>query len=175
MSFAVLCFSGIYYSLLTLGHETWTAKSLLWLFSQIWMGSAYLSFSMSRSFHPVSQLDWQKARMEGMSIRQKLTGIVFSSYQWSYSVLDFRYSHSSGFCASVFDVIILLILCTLTWIANYRSDPAHRIRRAVFDPSPHQSVLASRTHRSRYKDVLNRSAYLVPICLLPALTSLLQS
>lgn len=34
MGFAVICFTGIFWALLTLGKGTWTARSILWLMAR---------------------------------------------------------------------------------------------------------------------------------------------
>ncbi|KAL7417287.1 hypothetical protein BDY24DRAFT_438375 [Mrakia frigida] len=78
MAFAVICFSGFFFALSTLGSE-WTSKSIIWLMAQIWFGSSCslcfsstrlaastesplspfirswpdLSFQSSASFHPI--------------------------------------------------------------------------------------------------------------------------
>lgn len=53
MALAAICFSGILFTLWTLGRETWTLRQIAWLMLQIWFGSSYLGFSSSASFHPV--------------------------------------------------------------------------------------------------------------------------
>ncbi|KAG2362718.1 hypothetical protein BDR07DRAFT_1450997 [Suillus spraguei] len=60
---AVVCFSGIFLTLYTLGNSlltfpiqasgTWTMRNIAWLMVQIWFGSTYLSFAQAKSFHPV--------------------------------------------------------------------------------------------------------------------------
>lgn len=50
---ACICFSGILFTLWTLGKERWTLKAIAWLMVQIWFGNTYLSFGQATSFHPV--------------------------------------------------------------------------------------------------------------------------
>ncbi|KAF7327794.1 hypothetical protein MKEN_00359200 [Mycena kentingensis (nom. inval.)] len=52
MSIAAICFSGLLFTLWTLGKATWTLKAISWLMVQIWFGNNYLSFSQAESFHP---------------------------------------------------------------------------------------------------------------------------
>ena len=40
-------------TLWTLGGDTWSVRSIVWLMIQIWFGNTYLSFSQAASFHPV--------------------------------------------------------------------------------------------------------------------------
>nr|ODN95119.1 nonselective cation channel [Cryptococcus depauperatus CBS 7855] len=53
MLVTILAFTGICFSLWTLGKSTWTVKQIVWLMAQIWFGSSYLGFSASESFHPI--------------------------------------------------------------------------------------------------------------------------
>ncbi|KAJ3742240.1 hypothetical protein DFH05DRAFT_1402192 [Lentinula detonsa] len=50
---ASICFSGLLFTLWTLGKHKWTLKSISWLMVQIWFGNTYLSFGEASSFHPV--------------------------------------------------------------------------------------------------------------------------
>ncbi|KAJ4463929.1 hypothetical protein C8R41DRAFT_783273 [Lentinula lateritia] len=50
---ASICFSGLLFTLWTLGEHQWTLKSISWLMVQIWFGNTYLSFGQASSFHPV--------------------------------------------------------------------------------------------------------------------------
>lgn len=73
---AAICFSGLLFTLWTLGegfcvawlhiahrcempsgndepNATWTLKSIAWLLTQIWFGNSSLSFSTATSFHPL--------------------------------------------------------------------------------------------------------------------------
>ncbi|KAF9024917.1 hypothetical protein BDZ89DRAFT_1161975 [Hymenopellis radicata] len=50
---AAICFSGLLFTLWTLGKERWTVKSIAWLMVQIWFGNTYLSFGQAESFHPI--------------------------------------------------------------------------------------------------------------------------
>ncbi|KAJ7574426.1 receptor-activated Ca2+-permeable cation channel [Mycena floridula] len=56
---ASICFSGILFTLWTLGmfhyrcKATWTMKHIAWLMVQIWFGNTYLSFAQAESFHRV--------------------------------------------------------------------------------------------------------------------------
>ncbi|KIY63536.1 hypothetical protein CYLTODRAFT_426026 [Cylindrobasidium torrendii FP15055 ss-10] len=50
---AAICFSGLLFTLWTLGKERWTVKSIAWLMVQIWFGNTYLSFGQAASFHPL--------------------------------------------------------------------------------------------------------------------------
>jgi len=52
MSIASICFSGLLFTLWTLGKERWTVKAIAWLMVQIWFGNTYLSFGQASSFHP---------------------------------------------------------------------------------------------------------------------------
>ncbi|KAJ6513410.1 receptor-activated Ca2+-permeable cation channel [Mycena sanguinolenta] len=56
MSVAAICFSGLLFTLWTLGKdgvEKWTIKRIAWLMVQIWFGNTYLSFGQAESFHPL--------------------------------------------------------------------------------------------------------------------------
>ncbi|KAJ7284865.1 receptor-activated Ca2+-permeable cation channel [Mycena rebaudengoi] len=53
MTMAAICFSGLLFTLWTLGKATWTVKSIAWLMVQIWFGNTYLSFGQAESFHPI--------------------------------------------------------------------------------------------------------------------------
>ncbi|KAI0687685.1 hypothetical protein BC835DRAFT_1408332 [Cytidiella melzeri] len=58
---AAICFSGLLYTLHSLGMDiavacaegSWSVKSIAWLMVQIWFGNTYLSFGQAESFHPV--------------------------------------------------------------------------------------------------------------------------
>lgn len=68
---AAICFSGLLFTLWTLGifgvitcqfllltemhagKERWTVKAIAWLMVQIWFGNTYLSFGQAASFHPL--------------------------------------------------------------------------------------------------------------------------
>ncbi|KAJ7052582.1 receptor-activated Ca2+-permeable cation channel [Mycena amicta] len=52
MAIAAICFSGLLFTLWTLGKATWTLKKIAWLMVQIWFGNNYLSFTQAESFHP---------------------------------------------------------------------------------------------------------------------------
>ncbi|KAJ6544785.1 receptor-activated Ca2+-permeable cation channel [Mycena vulgaris] len=52
MAIAAICFSGLLFTLWTLGKATWTIKGIAWLMVQIWFGNTYLSFGQAESFHP---------------------------------------------------------------------------------------------------------------------------
>lgn len=52
MGIAVICFSGLLFTLWTLASDTWTLRSIAWLMVQIWFGNTYLSFAQASSFHP---------------------------------------------------------------------------------------------------------------------------
>ncbi|KAJ6494659.1 receptor-activated Ca2+-permeable cation channel [Mycena vitilis] len=52
MAIAAICFSGLLFTLWTLGKATWTIKNIAWLMVQIWFGNTYLSFGQASSFHP---------------------------------------------------------------------------------------------------------------------------
>ncbi|KAJ7931371.1 receptor-activated Ca2+-permeable cation channel [Mycena leptocephala] len=52
MAIAAICFSGLLFTLWTLGKETRSIKSIAWLMVQIWFGNTYLSFGEAMSFHP---------------------------------------------------------------------------------------------------------------------------
>ncbi|KAF7323041.1 hypothetical protein HMN09_00084000 [Mycena chlorophos] len=52
MTIAAICFSGLLFTLWTLGKETWTVQRIAWLMIQIWFGNNSLSFSQAESFHP---------------------------------------------------------------------------------------------------------------------------
>ncbi|KAF7330430.1 hypothetical protein MVEN_02481800 [Mycena venus] len=52
MTIAAICFSGLLFTLWTLGKENWTLKKIAWLMVQIWFGNTYLSFGQAESFHP---------------------------------------------------------------------------------------------------------------------------
>ncbi|KAF7312239.1 hypothetical protein MIND_00236900 [Mycena indigotica] len=53
MTIAAICFSGLLFTLWTLGKATWTLKKIAWLMVQIWFGNNYLSFTQAESFHPI--------------------------------------------------------------------------------------------------------------------------
>ncbi|KAJ7903703.1 receptor-activated Ca2+-permeable cation channel [Mycena olivaceomarginata] len=52
MTIAAICFSGLLFTLWTLGKASWTIKGIAWLMVQIWFGNTYLSFGQAESFHP---------------------------------------------------------------------------------------------------------------------------
>ncbi|CAK5268564.1 unnamed protein product [Mycena citricolor] len=52
MGMAAICFSGLLFTLWTLGKERWPAKKIVWLMVEIWFGNTYLSFGQAESFHP---------------------------------------------------------------------------------------------------------------------------
>ncbi|KAJ7659964.1 receptor-activated Ca2+-permeable cation channel [Mycena rosella] len=52
MAMAAICFSGLLFTLWTLGKASWTLKRIAWLMVQIWFGNTYLSFAQAESFHP---------------------------------------------------------------------------------------------------------------------------
>ncbi|KAK7032991.1 hypothetical protein R3P38DRAFT_778928 [Favolaschia claudopus] len=52
MSIAVICFSGLLFTLWTLGKDKWTIQGICWLMTQIWFGNSSLSFTQAESFHP---------------------------------------------------------------------------------------------------------------------------
>ncbi|KAJ7127115.1 receptor-activated Ca2+-permeable cation channel [Mycena epipterygia] len=53
MAIAAICFSGLLFTLWTLGKESWTIKGIAWLMVQIWFGNTYLSFAQAESFNPL--------------------------------------------------------------------------------------------------------------------------
>lgn len=70
MAVASVCFSGLLFTLWTLGKNpgmhyaqscltgvsaagTWKLRSIMWLMVQIWFGNTYLSFAQAESFHPI--------------------------------------------------------------------------------------------------------------------------
>ncbi|KAI0034203.1 receptor-activated Ca2+-permeable cation channel [Vararia minispora EC-137] len=53
MGIAMICFSGVMFTLWTLGGDQWSLRAITWLMIQIWFGNTYLSFSQAASFHPV--------------------------------------------------------------------------------------------------------------------------
>ncbi|KAF8207580.1 hypothetical protein K438DRAFT_1815254 [Mycena galopus ATCC 62051] len=52
MTMAAICFSGLLFTLCTLGKEKWSIKGIAWLMTQIWFGNTSLSFGQAESFHP---------------------------------------------------------------------------------------------------------------------------
>ncbi|KAJ6577224.1 receptor-activated Ca2+-permeable cation channel [Mycena capillaripes] len=52
IAIAAICFSGLLFTLWTLGKAEWTIKGIAWLMVQIWFGNTYLSFAQAESFHP---------------------------------------------------------------------------------------------------------------------------
>ncbi|KAJ7158913.1 receptor-activated Ca2+-permeable cation channel [Mycena filopes] len=52
MALAAICFSGLLFTLWTLGGDKWTLKKIAWLMVQIWFGNTLLSFNEATSFHP---------------------------------------------------------------------------------------------------------------------------
>ncbi|KAG8965657.1 hypothetical protein FRC03_000292 [Tulasnella sp. 419] len=50
---AVVCFSGLAFTLWRLSGPEWTIKKIIWLMVQIWFGNTYLSFNVAESFHPI--------------------------------------------------------------------------------------------------------------------------
>ncbi|KAJ7104262.1 receptor-activated Ca2+-permeable cation channel [Mycena belliarum] len=53
MAIACCCFSGLLFTLWTLGQGTWSIRGIAWLMVEIWFGNSYLSFQQAESFHPV--------------------------------------------------------------------------------------------------------------------------
>ncbi|KAJ7707806.1 hypothetical protein B0H17DRAFT_1034111 [Mycena rosella] len=47
MAMAAICFSGLLFTLWTLGKASWTLKRIAWLMVQIWFGNTYLSFAQA--------------------------------------------------------------------------------------------------------------------------------
>ncbi|KAJ6607394.1 hypothetical protein B0H10DRAFT_2072140 [Mycena sp. CBHHK59/15] len=47
MAIAATCFSGLLFTLWTLGKAKWTIKGIAWLMVQIWFGNTYLSFAQA--------------------------------------------------------------------------------------------------------------------------------
>ncbi|KAJ7475729.1 receptor-activated Ca2+-permeable cation channel [Mycena latifolia] len=52
MAIACICFSGLLFTLWTLGKASWTIRGIAWLMVEIWFGNSYLSFQQAKSFHP---------------------------------------------------------------------------------------------------------------------------
>ncbi|KAJ7227072.1 receptor-activated Ca2+-permeable cation channel [Mycena pura] len=52
MAIAVICFSGLLFTLWTLGKEKWKLAQIAWLMVQLWFGNTSLSFGQAESFHP---------------------------------------------------------------------------------------------------------------------------
>ncbi|KAI0312291.1 hypothetical protein OF83DRAFT_1166026 [Amylostereum chailletii] len=53
MGIAVVCFSGLAFTLWSLGGDKWSVRAIVWLMIQIWFGNTSMSFGQASSFHPV--------------------------------------------------------------------------------------------------------------------------
>ncbi|KAJ4488076.1 hypothetical protein J3R30DRAFT_3280335 [Lentinula aciculospora] len=135
---ASICFSGLLFTLWTLGKlffdegkPQWTLKSISWLMVQIWFGNTYLSFGQASSFHPVLGpiLMTCFAALSNTLLLTILISILSNTvaridaylFQFTISTIEGVKTDALFSYQPPFNILAFLILKSASWIVSPRA------------------------------------------------------